>query len=295
MHSTTSTATITVLRKLFAAYGLPLQVVTDNGPQFVSAEFAEFMRGNGIKHIKSAPYHPATNGLVERFVQSLKQALKTNISSGRPLSHRLSNFLLTYRSSPHATTGVTPCSLFLKRQIRTRFDLLKPNQESHVTQKQAQQKTEHDRHSKRRDFSVGQKVMAKNFRSGPKWIPAVIDEKLGPLSYLVKTVDGELWRRHVDHLKEVQWTESSEGRGENSSLNADTDTTNGPTSDNSQTKASQGTDSTSVPVEEPPSTNTSNNDMSEIETAPTFPIRRYPTRDHQRPSYYGQTPPGISS
>lgn len=197
---------------------------------------------------------------------------------------------------------MTPCSLFLKRQIRTRFDLLKPNQESHVTQKQAQQKTEHDRHSKRRDFSVGQKVMAKNFRSGPKWIPAVIDEKLGPLSYLVKTVDGELWRRHVDHLKEVQWTEISEGREESSSLNSDADSTNddwdsnlSPTSDNSQTTESpQGTDSTSM-AEEPPSANTTDNDTSEIETAPTDPIRRYPTRDRQRPSYYGQTPPRISS
>ena len=42
--------------------------------------------------------------------------------------------------------------------------------------------------------------MAKNLRPGPKWIPAVIVERLGPLSYLVETNDYDLWRRHVDLL-----------------------------------------------------------------------------------------------
>ena len=135
MSSTTTAATVAVLRQLFAAHGLPAQVVTDNSTQFTSEEFATFMKMNGIRHIRSVPYHPATNGLAERFVQSLKQALKTSHTGGKSLSHRLANFLLTYRSSPHATTGVTPCSLFLKHQLRTRFDLLRPDPESHVTEK----------------------------------------------------------------------------------------------------------------------------------------------------------------
>ena len=62
---------------MFSAYGLPEQIVSDNGPQFISTEFAEFMAKNGIKHIRSAPYHPATNGQVERFVQTYKRAMKT--------------------------------------------------------------------------------------------------------------------------------------------------------------------------------------------------------------------------
>ena len=61
---------------MFAAYGLPDQVVLDNGPQFISSEFAIFLKQNGVKYIRSAPYHPSTNGLAERFVQSLKQNLK---------------------------------------------------------------------------------------------------------------------------------------------------------------------------------------------------------------------------
>ena len=61
-HKTTTTSTISILRFLFSHYGLPLQLVTDNGPQFVSEEFHQFMQMNGIRHIRSAPYHPASNG-----------------------------------------------------------------------------------------------------------------------------------------------------------------------------------------------------------------------------------------
>ena len=89
-----------------------------------------FVRMNGIKHIRCPPYHPATNGLVERFVQSLKAALKASLNSGLPLHRRVLNFLFTYRSTPHTTTGVSPSSLFLHRRIRTRLDLLHPNSES---------------------------------------------------------------------------------------------------------------------------------------------------------------------
>ena len=46
-----------------------------------------------------------------------------------------------------------------------------------------QQKTDHDRHARMRQFSIGQRVMAKNLRPGPDWIPAIIVERLGPLSY----------------------------------------------------------------------------------------------------------------
>ena len=78
MSSTTSVATIQSLRNMFARFGLPEQVVTDNGRNFVSEEFKEFLQKNGIKHTTSAPYHPSTNGLAERAVQT-----RTNKTKGR--------------------------------------------------------------------------------------------------------------------------------------------------------------------------------------------------------------------
>ena len=73
MTQTTTTKMLEVLRSLFASYGLPEQIVSDNGPQFVSEEFYQFMQGNGIHHIRCAPYHPASNGLAERFVRTFKR------------------------------------------------------------------------------------------------------------------------------------------------------------------------------------------------------------------------------
>jgi len=78
--------------------------------------------------------------------------------------------------------------------------LLKPNHETQVVDQQAQQKANHDRHSKEQEFTDGQFVLAKNFRPGPKWMPGVIVEVLGPLSYQVKLNDGRMIKRHADHL-----------------------------------------------------------------------------------------------
>lgn len=72
MSSTTAVKTIQVLRQMFARYGIPEQLVSDNGPQFVSEEFSQFMKQNGVKHIKCSPYHPSSNGQVEHFVRTFK-------------------------------------------------------------------------------------------------------------------------------------------------------------------------------------------------------------------------------
>ena len=113
MSTTTAPKTIEVLQVVFSRNGLPEQLVSDNGPQFTSRsdDFAHFMKANGIKHIKSAPYHPSSNGLAERFVQTFKQAMKAGDKDGQSLSTRLSQFLLCYRSSTRATINVTPSEL----------------------------------------------------------------------------------------------------------------------------------------------------------------------------------------
>ena len=117
MSTTTTSKTIKKLQFLFASYGLPQQVVTDNVPQFTSEEFEVFMKKNGVKHTHCAPFHPSSNGAVERFNQTFKQSLRASEKDGRTLSHRLADFLLTYRSTPHTTMNQTPSSLFLYREV----------------------------------------------------------------------------------------------------------------------------------------------------------------------------------
>ena len=76
MSSTTARATVDALRSLFAIHGLPEEIVSDNGPQFVAQEFKGFLRYNHVKQILSALYHPASNGEAERAVRTFKQAMK---------------------------------------------------------------------------------------------------------------------------------------------------------------------------------------------------------------------------
>ena len=71
-----------------------------------------------------------------------------------------------HRTTPHSTTNVAPCELFLGRKVRTRIDLLKPEIGDQVMQKQAQQKAQHDYHAKYREFQIGQKVMVRSMQPG---------------------------------------------------------------------------------------------------------------------------------
>ena len=75
MKTTTAESTANALRSIFARYGLPTQVVSDNGPPFSSAEYGEFLQQNGVQRVLVSPYHPYSNGLAERFVQTFKHAL----------------------------------------------------------------------------------------------------------------------------------------------------------------------------------------------------------------------------
>lgn len=124
VSSQTSQQTIRFLRNLFASHGLPEVVVSDNGPAFISEEFEAFLKENGCKHIRCAPYHPASNGLAERGVQTFKEAMKKTEGD---METRFARFLFQYRITPHSTTGQSPAELLLGRHPRSRLDLMLPD------------------------------------------------------------------------------------------------------------------------------------------------------------------------
>jgi len=104
---------------------LPETVVSDTGSAFTSVEFQQFMKQNGITHVKTSLYHPSLNGLAEIAVQTFKTAMK-RMSSGS-VEKKLTRFLLKYRVTPHSTTGVPPAELMFGGRLRTTLDLLQPS------------------------------------------------------------------------------------------------------------------------------------------------------------------------
>ena len=193
----TSKVTMVCLQSIFATHGLPERVVTDNGSVFTSEEFKSFLEANGIAHSTSSPYHPASNGLAERAVQSFKQSMRKATGS---IESRLSRFLFTYRLTPHTTTAQSPAELLFKRRPRSRLDILVSSVELVVGRRQEYQKMSHDVHSSTCVFDVGNSVFVKDFRPGSKqWLPGKIVEILGPVSARIKLLNGEFHRRHFDH------------------------------------------------------------------------------------------------
>ena len=76
MPSTTCSAVISRMKAIFARFGIPERVVSDNGPQFAAEEFSRFAHEWEFRHVTTSPHYPRANGLVERSVQTAKHLLK---------------------------------------------------------------------------------------------------------------------------------------------------------------------------------------------------------------------------
>ena len=107
MTTITLSNTIAALH-LFSHFGLPDHIVTDNGTQFTSNEFGT----------KTAPAHPATNGLAEHYVGYFKTKTTQMKIKNQPSPVRWDKFLFTYRVTP-TTIGKSPAELLMNRQPKT--------------------------------------------------------------------------------------------------------------------------------------------------------------------------------
>ena len=213
----TSESTILRLQAMFATHGLPEIVVSDNGPAFVSGVFEDFLTQNGIRHIKTSPYHPASNGLAERAVQTFKLAMKKSSSS---ISSSLTKFLFRYRITPHPTTGRTPSEMLMGRRLRSRLSLILPNAAPKVHRAQESQKKNHDSGCRLRTFNLADPVFVKNFGKTPSplWLSGIISEKTGPLSYRITLDDNRVIQRHVDHIRSKTNTQTEPSDFDNISI-----------------------------------------------------------------------------
>ena len=151
-----------ILRSVFTLNGLPEILVSDNGPQFSSEEFDQFTKTNGNKHLKYATYHPATNELAERFVQTFKQSLREMKWEASSIERKLANCLMAYTNPLHATTNETSAKLFYGRNLHTRLDALKPNLGRDMAAKQMSQAIRPT--GQHREHIVRQSVAVRNYQ-----------------------------------------------------------------------------------------------------------------------------------
>ena len=114
-HLTTN-AVLSKLKIMFSRWGIPEEIRSDGGPQFVSSEFTKFCHQHEIFHSKSSPYNSQSNGAAERGVQTAKRLMKT----ADPVAA-----LMEYRATPLQVTGCSPSQLIMGRRIRTTLPLPK--------------------------------------------------------------------------------------------------------------------------------------------------------------------------
>lgn len=189
--TTTSTWVIGKLKQLFTCFGIPVTLVSDNGPQFVSIEFEDFLKHQGIAHLTSAPYHPSSNGLAERGVQTMKQSLRKMSEEGGTLDSKLQDFLIQYRRTPHTSTGVSPYESMFGREMRNVLSLMKNTKPQSSNNKRHVKKT----------FSIGSKVQFRNYQPGPKWIVGKVCKRIGLFLYLIELRNGSSCKRHVNQMR----------------------------------------------------------------------------------------------
>ena len=111
LPSTTSKRIILALKSMFARHGIPETVISDNGPQYSSAEFQQFAEEYGFLHITSSPHFPQSNGQAGRGVKTIKKLLR---NSKDPFLS-----LLSYRATPLPWCNLSPAELLIGRAIRT--------------------------------------------------------------------------------------------------------------------------------------------------------------------------------
>ena len=193
-----SQETIQHLKSIFARHGIPQQLVSDNGPQYSSAEFSRFTREYEFSHITSSPRYPQGNGEAERAVRTIKGML------GKVDDPSLA--LLTYRTTP-LQNGYTPAELLMNRRLRSPLPMITKKLMSRVphymslSEKEEEMKrklkTNFDAHHKARalkPLSMGDQVWIPNHQS-----EGIVTRQTNPRSYEVTTHSGVL-RRNRRHL-----------------------------------------------------------------------------------------------
>ncbi|UYV66615.1 K02A2.6-like [Cordylochernes scorpioides] len=197
-NKTTSKVIINFLEDVFSREGFPREIVTDNGTPFISEEFEDFLGSNGIKHIRTANYHPACNGEVENFNKTLKSTVLTAHLQHTEVKRTIQLFLREYRSTPHTVTKQTPSAVLHGRTLRTLVNVFDKEVKTKPPEEACRQEDKSDSESKSCSpkLQVGDQVKV---QAGDPVIkgrsklrgPFTIAKQLRPFTFVLS--DGKVW------------------------------------------------------------------------------------------------------
>ena len=205
LPSLSSASTISAFKSMFARHGIPMEVVSDNGPQFACASFRDFAKEWDFIHTTSSPRYPQSNGEAERFVQTVKDMFKK-------AEHGNSDVyvsLMEYRASSIDGVRLSPAQLLKNRQLKTKLpvssELLKPevakSKQKELDERQKSQKFYYDKKSKPLpEVSPGEIVRFKKDIGLSNWEPAVVETDHGERYFILRSENDKLYRRNRRHI-----------------------------------------------------------------------------------------------
>ena len=231
--------------KFFTTFGLPREVQTDQGTNFTSRIFRSVLGKLGIRHVVSSPYHPESQGALERFHRTLKEMLRCYCDGRtRDWPEGVPFVLFAIRSSVQESLGFTPFELVFGHEVRGPLEVVKDNwsqrktktdlltyvtqfkerledavdcAKKHLGESKERMKAWYDRRARDRQFQVGDKVLVMTPLEGNALRaryrgPHTVGEKRGEVTYVINTPDGRKKRRlcHINMLKKFHENEARE-------------------------------------------------------------------------------------
>ena len=126
-----------LVNNLFCRFSVPEQLHSDQGRQFEANVFQEMCKLLHINKTRTTPYHPQSDGLIERFNRTLQNMLAVSLSDSSSDQSEWESLLpkacLAYNTSVQPTTGFTPFFLMYGRQAKLPVDIMYGDPESDVT------------------------------------------------------------------------------------------------------------------------------------------------------------------
>ena len=113
--------------EIIPRFGVISELITDQGVQFISEKFKNFCKSAGIRHKTTSPFHPQTDGMVEKFNRSFLNMVRNYVCEDQSdWSNHIPLILFASRTSIHDSIGVSPGEALQGRKLKLPIDMLRP-------------------------------------------------------------------------------------------------------------------------------------------------------------------------